>query len=185
LTRARRARTLARVTLTELLVVVALVALVLAGGFAILDQGQQAWAFGAARVEAQQSARVALDRLAADVRGAGRGGVAPVAVAEPQRLVLQQDLDGDGKIGPTRERITWRLAGRVLRRDAGGGAQPVINGVREFALVYYDGAGAPTTSPPAVRAVGIWLTTRADHARSLAGRDAGATVATLVRIRNR
>jgi len=185
LTRAAGVVTLARMTLSEVLVVVAVLALTLAGALTVLEQGQQAWAYGAARVEAQQSARLALERLASDIRGAGRGAVPAVTVAEAQRLVLQADLNGDGVIGPTRERITWRLRGSILRRDAGGGAQPVINGVAAFALVYFDGAGAATTIPAEVRAVAIWLSTRADHARSLAGRDAGASVATVVHIRNR
>jgi hypothetical protein len=45
----------------------------------------------------------------------------------------------------------------ILRRDAGGGAQPVINGVRAFELVYLDRAGLQTTDPAEVRAVRIRL----------------------------
>jgi prepilin-type N-terminal cleavage/methylation domain-containing protein len=55
-------------TLTELLVTLALVGLVSMAALGLLEQGQRAWTIGAARAESQQSARVALARLVADVR---------------------------------------------------------------------------------------------------------------------
>ena len=93
-------------TLTELLVTLSLVGLLAAATVGLLEQGQRAWAAGAARAESQQSARVALTRLVADVRAAGLGGDAfdAIAVATPQRVVLQQDLDRDGAIAATGER---------------------------------------------------------------------------------
>jgi type II secretory pathway component PulJ len=175
-------------TLAELLVAFAVLALLLSGTFAALEQGQQAYAFGAARVESQQSARAALARIAYDVRvvaGGGSAGFAPIASAEPHRLVLQYDKNHDGVVAGAGETITWRLDGTILRRDAGGGGQPVINGVREFALTYFDAAGAATTSPEAVRTVGIRITTLPDHAPRRKDGTVGATVATDVRIRNR
>jgi type II secretory pathway component PulJ len=175
----------ARVTLADLLVSVLLLGIIGSGLFSVLDSGHRAWAFGAARVESQQSARAALARLAAEIRTAGRGGTGfdAVAVIEPDRIVLQQDLNGDGLITANGERVTWRLAGTILRRDAGGGAQPVINGVSGLALSYFDAADAPTTIPSAVRSVEIGLTTRADHAAP--ARTVSVTFATRVRLRNR
>jgi type II secretory pathway component PulJ len=175
----------ARVTLAELLVALAGFALAAAAALTVLESGQRAWAFGAARVEAQQSGRAALDRLAAEIRNAGYGGTAfdAVTVAGRETIVLQHDLDGDGRIGPTRERVTWRLAGSILRRDAGGGAQPVINGVSAFALTYFDGAGAPTTIPAAVRLVEIVLVTRPEY--SVPGSTVATVWSTRARIRNR
>jgi len=61
----------ARVTLAELLVALVTFGLVAAAAVTLLDEGQRAWAFGAARAETQQSARVALARLTAEIRGAG------------------------------------------------------------------------------------------------------------------
>src|SRR6266540_4367644 len=60
---------------------------------------------------------------------------------------------------PTRERVTFlvRAGESVLRRDAGGGAQPIIENVRRFGLTYFDSAGAPTTDPARVRSVLIRL----------------------------
>jgi hypothetical protein len=175
-------------TLAELLTASAVLGLLVAGTLATLEAGHQAYGFGAARVESQQSARAALARLADDVRamaGGGSDGFAAIALAEPQRIVLRYDKNHDGIVAGSGETITWRLDGTILRRDAGGGGQPVINGVRELLLRYFDADGAPTTVADAVRSVEIRLTTGPDHAPSRAGWTVGATAATRVRVRNR
>jgi type II secretory pathway component PulJ len=177
------------VTLADLLVSTAVLGLTLGATLLTLEQGQQAWAVGTARVEAQQSGRAALAWLAAELRTAGQGTgprtAAALAAAEPGRVVLHVDRNGDGTIAGATEVVTWRLAVDVLRRDAGGGAQPVTNGVRAFRLTYVDAAGAPTTDPAAVRRVSITLVTRADHATSHTTRDLATVFTTEVHLRNR
>ena len=171
-------------TLAELLVALVLVGVLATAALGLLEQGQRAWATGAARAESQQSLRVALTRLTTDVRAAGFGGDGfdAVAVAEPERIVLQQDLDGDGAIATNGERVTWRLAGSILRRDAGGGAQPVINGVRELTLRYLDARGLATSVPQEVRTVVVTLATAPDGADAATP---SASVSTRARLRNR
>jgi hypothetical protein len=175
--------------LAELLVAMAVLTGSLGAALGALEQGQTAYGFGAARVETQQTARAALARLAAEIRGAGRGtavaGLPAIGVAEPARLVLHHDLDGNGVIAGNGETITWRLAGTILRRDAGGGAQPIANGVRALRFAYEDAAGLPTTVPADVASITITLTTVPDHARSHAGRAIESTAHTTVRLRNR
>jgi type II secretory pathway component PulJ len=177
------------VSLADLLVALALVGVVLSGVFGILDQGQRLYAMAAARVESQQTARIAMDRLAREIRHAGEGrpgaDFAAITVAEPTRIVLHFDVDGDGVIAGTGETVTWLLRGRVLRRDAGAGAQPIINGVRDFALRYFDASGAPTPIPSDVRTVAITLSTEPDHVAGDPSRRAATTVSTAVRLRNR
>jgi hypothetical protein len=162
----------ARVSLADLLVAVAIFALVGTVAVTLLDEGQRAWAFGIARAETQQSARVALARLAAEIRLAGRGIGAfdAVALAAPDAIVLQQDLDGDGVIAINGERVTWRL-------------QPIVNGVARLALTYFDASGAPTATPGAVRSVEIMLATRPDY--SVVSSNVSTVVTTRVRLRNR
>ena len=171
-------------TLTELVITLALIGVLATATLGLLEQGQRAWTIGAARAESQQSARVALARLVADVRAAGFGGdrFEAVAVAEPDRIVLQQDLDGDGAIAGAGERVTWRLANSILRRDAGGGAQPVANGVRKLELRYLDAHGEVTMMPHAVRSVLVALTTAPQAAGTTTPT---TTVSTRVRLRNR
>jgi type II secretory pathway component PulJ len=177
------------VTLADLLVSTAVVGLTLGATLTTLEQGQRAWAIGAARVEAQQSGRAALAWLAAELRTAGQGPgprrVAVLSLAEPARVALRIDRDGDGLVDGVTEQITWRLAGDVLRRDAGGGAQPVVNGVQSLALAYFDAVGAPATVPAEVRRIAITLVTRADHAASLTARGVAAVFTTEVHLRNR
>jgi type II secretory pathway component PulJ len=171
-------------TLTDLLASVAVLGLVMAANFVLLDSSRRAWEVGAARVEAQQTARIALARMARDIRTAG-AGVSPtfpaLTAAEPRRIVFHRDENQDGVIAGTRETITWKLDAGILRRDAGGGAQPIVNGVRALALRYFDADDAPTAVPEHVRSVEITLTT------GPTGTTPGAdtTVTTRVRLRNR
>jgi hypothetical protein len=166
--------------LADLLVAVAIAGFIMGANFLLLDQGQRAYQTGAARVEAQQTARVALIRIAADIRTAGSSLAHPafpaLSVAEPGRLVLHRDWDGDGEIAGTRDTVTWFLDGSTLRRNAGGGAQPIVDGARALAFAYFDAAGEPTVSPDDVRGVRVTLTT---------GTTARTTVTTHVRLRNR
>ncbi len=172
-------------TLADLLAALAIVGLVLAATLSVFAEGQRAYSHGASRVETQQSARVALARMAREIRQAGRGAGAfsPIAVAEPARLVLQQDLDGDGVAAARGETVTWLLSANVLRRDAGGGAQPIVNGVRALRLSYLDRDGRPTGRADTVHVVLITLEIVPEHPGAR-----GATLTTLtteVRLRNR
>ena len=172
--------------LADLLVAVAVLGLLMSANFALLDQGQRAYRTGAARVESQQSARIALTRIVRDIRTAGSAPDTPafaaISVAEPARLVLHRDIDGDNAIADPRETVTWRLDGTILRRDAGGGAQPIINGAQALAFEYFDGDDAPTASPADVRSVRVTLTT---GAFGVPGTGVRTTLSTQVRLRNR
>jgi len=150
-------------TLAELLVALAVLGFLLAGTFSILSNGVRAYDWGARRIEAQQSARLALERMAKELRDAGYDprstGLAALVVAAPDRVTFQQDLNGNGIVDATRERVTYLLrpGESILRRDAGGGAQPVIEGVRRLRLSYVDRDGAPTTDARRVATIHIAL----------------------------
>jgi prepilin-type N-terminal cleavage/methylation domain-containing protein len=148
-------------SLPELLVAMAVLGLVMAGALSLLQSSLAAYRWGGARVESQRSARIALERMAKELREAGydprAAGIDAITVAEPARVVFQRDLDGDGAVDPTSERVTFLLrpGESVLRRDAGGGAQPVVNDVRRLALTYFDRDGVATADPAAVAAIRI------------------------------
>jgi len=156
-------RDAARVHLADLLVALAVFGVVSAAVLTVLQEGLQGYTIGASRAESQQSGRVALERLTGEIRTAGLGPrpatFAAISLAEPTRIVLHSDLDGDGGVAGPGETITWHLAGKTLRRDAGGGAQPIIDGVRSFALEYLDALDRPVTTPDDVRTVVITLVT--------------------------
>jgi len=169
-------------SLVDLLVALAVGGGLMASTLTLLHLGLRAWLWGAARVEAQQSARYALERMAGELREAGYdptvAGIAPVVLAEPTRVAFQRDLNGNGVVDPTRERVTYLLRSgeTILRRDAGGGAQPVVEGVRGLQLTYLDRAGAPTADPAAVTAVRIRL--------EIGGNGAGILMETQATLRN-
>jgi len=171
-------------TLLEVLVGMAVGGLVMAGTLSLLLAGQGAYAAGEAQAEAVQGARVGLERMATELRQAGydpRGaGFDAIEVAEPERVTLLHDLDQDGVIDPTRERVTYLLRGTVLRRDAGGGAQPLVDGVLRLILTYYDREDRPTTEPARVASVGIVL----EVARTAPAPVAPTLMGTRVRFRN-
>jgi type IV pilus assembly protein PilW len=150
-------------TLAELLVAMALAGLLMSGLVLLLDAAQRATTAGRARVEAQQGARWALDRMVRELREAGydpqRSGLAALEIAEPQRVRLVRDLNDNGVVDPTQERVTylWDGAARILRREAGGGAQPLINDVHAVEIAYFDTAGAPTADPGRVRSLRVRL----------------------------
>ncbi len=176
-------------SLVELLVVLAVLGLVMAGALGLLDAGTRSHALGAARTEAQQNARVALERIARELRQAGydpTGAAVPaILVAEPTRLVFQMDVNGNGVIDPTRERITYLVRGDgVLRRDAGAGAQPIVEGVRRLEFAYTDRAGLSTTDPAAVHAVRIRVETGRARPAGPPGTSPGVIMETEVALRN-
>jgi hypothetical protein len=175
-------------TLGDLLVSTALLGLTAGATVTLLEQGHQVWAVGASRVEAQQSARAALTWLVAELRTAGQGNsgdaLPALSAAEPTRLVLHLDRNRDSVIAGAAESVTWLLAGDILRREAGGGAQPVINAVRTLSFAYFDADDRSTTDPAAVRRISITLATRPDHTRTIATQALGATLTTAVTLRN-
>lgn len=176
--------------LVELLVALAVGGLVVLATFGLLQQAQQGYLVGVARIEAQQSARFALQRMAREIRAAGfdpaGADFPPIVNPSATSLTIQKDLNGNGVIDVNGESITYLLRGTTLRRNAGGGAQPVIEGVQALALTYLDPDGVPTGAPERIRTVIIELTVRPDP--SLGARPLetlAVTMQTQVRLRNR
>lgn len=176
-------------SLADLLASLAVLGLVMAATLTLLQQGHQMYAAGVARVESQQNARIALERMAREIRqagyGAGGSSFPAISIAERSQVVIHLDLDGDGASAGRRETVTWRLADGVLRRHAGGGAQPIINGVRDLELTYLDARGHPTTLPGDVRSVAVTLTTEPAQAPGDPARRVATTISAEVRLRNR
>lgn len=171
-------------TLAEVLVALAVVGIVLLALMGLLQHGEQVYLFGTSRLEAQQNARVALDRLGRELRQAGidpRGiGFPPLVNPTATGFTIQNDLNGDGVIAGNPETITYSLRGRTLRRNAGGGAQPLIDDVEGLAFAYLDSEGRPTRVPGEIRSVLIAITTGPEKPGT-----GGVTMTTQVRFRNR
>jgi len=142
-------------TLAEMLVVCAIVGLVMAGLLGLVMSGQQAYWFGTTQVDAQQTVRVAIERMVKEIREAGYyprvPNAGPTCAAAPcydfdaigsgptsSALTLQYDWDGDGNSAasgtvtdplqatPRGERVTYSFSSGVLtRREMGVDGSPV------------------------------------------------------------
>ncbi len=174
--------------LSDLLAACAITGVVLTATYTLLEQGLRTYTVGAARAESQQAARAALVRMSAEIRYAGRGARrtgAAIGVVHPSQLVIESDLDDDGTTADRGEVITWHLDGSILRRNAGGGAQPIANGVRALEMRYFDAAGRATALPVEVRAVEVSLVVGPDGPESSLARGVATRITTRVRLRNR
>jgi type IV pilus assembly protein PilW len=99
-------------TLTELLVACAMISVVMAGLFSILQTGQQSYLTGSNQVEAQQALRLAMMRVTSEIREAGycptcgsgtppfSAITGPTAGSAPSAsgFTLQSDWDGSAAI---------------------------------------------------------------------------------------
>ncbi len=145
-------------TIVELLVVMLISALVLTGIYSVFQAQQRAHASNTQLVRMQQNLRAALAILERDIRMAGFSptGNADVGFVEAREGLMQvtTDINDDGNADDEEEDISYGFraaddANRdgildgpdvvaALRRDrgAGGGFQPIANGIRAFAFAY-------------------------------------------------
>jgi prepilin-type N-terminal cleavage/methylation domain-containing protein len=169
-------------TLTELLVVAAVLGMILAAVVLVQQQGQQAYIFGSHRVEVQQNNRAALELMLRELRSA----TSVTAVPSATNLTF---LDENGNT------IQYQISGAILNRTitvAGTATTtPLIGGVQTLAMAYYsdwNGAtntGTTTTTPAQVRLIRLQLVTGTeDQVGSGSPGNQSATMETLVRLRN-
>jgi prepilin-type N-terminal cleavage/methylation domain-containing protein len=142
-------------TLAELLAVCAVLGLLMAGLFLALQQGQTAYLFSAGRVEVQQNARVALDRMLRELRTATQ---VTTATANDVQCTY---LDGTN----TLVTVEYSLNGTSLQRNQTVPAIPgqpaiLVGGVSGFTVTYYDINDVAGATAANTRAVEIQITTQ-------------------------
>ena len=168
-------------TLAELLIVVAILGFVMGGIFTIQRQGQLAYLTGAARVEVQQNARLALDTLLNDIRLA-----LPAPAAGPTQVITAIDANcstgpaptagGGASIGFTAQRapdaddpnyhghaVTYQLNGTNLQRTENGAPEVVIGGVQQMQVWCFDDSGVLNSVPAQIREVRIQIRTQTER----------------------
>jgi prepilin-type N-terminal cleavage/methylation domain-containing protein len=193
-------------TLAELLVACAVVALVMAGLLITLQSGQEAYLRGSNEVEATQSVRVAIERMAQELRGAGFcptcTGAPPFTAITAQSatgFTIQNDWDGDGVITTAGtvtdanlivrgEQVVYAFAGgAITRRETGdANALTLATGINALTFTYQDSAGVTTAIPDNIRTVVVTATTQPQFqpAATLQGRVL-VTMTDSLRMRNR
>lgn len=174
-------------TLTELLVVLAVLALVLTGLVNLQQQGQAAYLIGAGRVEVQQNARYALERLSTELRfakeitdapscGTGpvpsAGGATSITFTDQSDNILvysvAQDPDNPNPDGPP---ALWRN-GTV-----------VIGGIDSLRIWCLNADGNLTASLSSTKAVRVQIATQTEFGETNQ-RNQHAVFDTQVRLRN-
>jgi len=175
-------------TLTELLVVAAVLGMILAAVVLVQQQGQQAYIFGSHRVEVQQNNRAALELMVRELRSA----TSVTAVPSATNLTF---LDENGNT------IQYQISGALLNRTvtvAGTATTtPLIGGVNSLAMTYCSAwdpskttaqniaLPACATTPAQVKLILLQLVTGTeDQVGSGSPGNQSATMGTLVRLRN-
>ncbi len=165
-------------TLNELLVVAAVLGLILAGVVTVQQRGQEAYLFGAHRVEVQQNNRAALELMVKELRSAQ----SITAIPSATNLTF---VDQNGTS------IQYQVSGTTLNRITGGTTTPLIGGVQTLTMTYYsdwDGAtntGTTTTTAANVRLIRIQLITGTeDQVSSGSPSNQRARMESVVRLRN-
>ena len=189
-------------TLAELLVAIAVLGLIMTGLLSLMMSGNQAYVTGSNQIEAQQAARVALEQMVREIKGAGynpKGVAGPPAIAAPPgfasptatRLMIN-NTDDAGNWGGG---IVYSLNGTNLQRQELGvdpGPQTIVGGIQALTFTYLDENNvvlAPPLAPPVlpnIRSVQISLTTQPENQPAIwqAGR-VSVTMTDRIRLRNR
>lgn len=165
-------------TLSELLVVVAVIGFLLAGTLLLQQSGFQLYFFGSSRVETLQNARAALTRMARDIMTASLISSSPLSASDLQFSGL--DTAGNAVT------IRYQLVGNDLKRTEGTNpSETLIGGVEALTFTYRNSTDAVTTQASAVRRIDITLRARTEDAvQETPGGDAKSEVTTTVRLRN-
>ena len=167
-------------TLAELLIVVAILAFIMAGLFTLQQQGQTAYLIGASRVEVQQNARIALDSMMNDIRGAQ-----PNVAGSTQMITA---IDGAcSAAGGTSVSFndasgtatTYALAGTELQKNG----TPVIGGVQSLRIWCYDNQDQLNATLGGIRVIRVQIQTQTERGGSGPGNQ-HALAEGRVRLRN-
>lgn len=166
-------------SLTELLVVMAVLGLIMSGVFLVQQKGQEAYTMGSNRIEAQQNGRMALDLMTAELRPA----LSLVTLGGADNLTFRDQND---------TQIQYQLSGSTLNRISGGTTEPIIGGVQLLTMTYCKVWNAVTNTctttaatPGEVTVIRIQLVAKTENpaaAGSLG--DQRMTVESAIRLRN-
>lgn len=175
-------------TLTEMLISMAVIALILGGLLTLQLVGQETYLTGSNQVAAQESARIGLQRMIAEVRGAGTDPTGALSAPAPvwtritgastTAFAIQNDWNASGTISTATtftdssgvvhgEQILYQLSGTTLQRQEFGidaTPQTLIDGVDALTFTYFDvnnaAIGNPGANTSLIRTIGITLRTR-------------------------
>lgn len=207
------ARSQAGYTMSEMLVVAAVIGLIMAGLLTFLVSGQQTYVVGSNRTEAQQTARLVLFRMANEIRSAGYDPKATAlfpaitALTPPQvGFVIWNDWNANEVINSTisvnvngtlkGEQITWDVitSGTTLRRQESVidvSPVTVTNALNSVTFRYLDADDVVVANPHVldnalnVRSVEITVSAKPDTQGTSTSQQVSVVSVIRARVRNR
>ncbi len=155
-------------TLVELLITLAISSVIMGGVTSSFVNQRKIIAIQNQRVALIQQAQAAMDLVTREFRTAGTNptGAAFVPVTySTARLEIRADLNGNGTTDTTNDPdehliYAYDSANKRITRDAGSGAQALVDNIQAFTFTYLDSAGAATTVSSAIRQLQITITAR-------------------------
>src|SRR5438128_7023550 len=153
-------------TLVELLIVMAIMGVVVGGITMSFVSQRKITAIQNQRATLIQQAQAAMDLVTRELRTAGTNptGAAFVPVTyNASQLEIRADLNGNGTTDtnndPNEHLIyAYDNANKRITRDAGSGAQTLVENIQNFTVIYLDSAETPTTVSSAVRQFQVTIT---------------------------
>lgn len=179
-------------TVVELLVSLAIFAVISAVVIGFLTGSRRTYEDTSDRAGYQQSLRAVFSLLTREIRSAGcdpaESGVDRFPLADADALRCRMDLDGDGNtadVSPDEDiTYTFQAGDGELRRTTVNGDQTILRGVQAVTFSYFDGDGNPLAALPLsaadrreVRFVGITIAGETPHGEPV-------TYSTRVLVRN-
>lgn len=143
-------------TLLETLIASTIFLIILYGVYAVYDAGEASYSRGSRKWDVQSQARVALERMAREIRTAGYASPAkltdPVVIATNDTFSFHADLDGTGAKYITYSRRDCNgNVGTVLYRNVSTttfcGGDPFVEGVTSLAFTFYELNNVPLPYP--------------------------------------
>ncbi|GJL51577.1 MAG: hypothetical protein NPIRA01_28040 [Nitrospirales bacterium] len=160
-------------TLIEVVMALALSTLTLGAIYAIYSSQVSAQVVRENTLDMQQHVRAAMDVMAHELKMAGydprqvNQDNSPhndfIGIAyHPTQLHIKADLNGNGNPTDSNESIQYShdQATLTLRRDTGGGRQPLAEHIETFSIQYFDRNGAPTIDSNQIRQVELHIQAR-------------------------
>ena len=163
-------------TLIEIMVALAVSVLTVGAIYSIYANQVQRQVLRDEQLDMQQHARVAMGLLVQELQMAGYDprrvnqdqlltndfdGIA----YHPSRLVVKADLNGNGMPTDANESILFSHdpSTLTLRRNTGGGRQPLAEHIQGFSVRYFNRHGHETTDSKEIRQIELTITARTDH----------------------
>ena len=164
-------------TLIEVLLALALSAITIGAIYSLYLTQVKSQMVRETTLDMQQHARVAMDLISRELKMAGydpQGANRDHLNAndffgvsfDSTQLTIKADLNGNGVPTDSNESIVFSHDPRdlTLRRNTGGGRQPLGENIEAFSVKYFDSEGKPTTHSKDIRQVEVLITARTEKA---------------------